>query len=190
MQGHRLRFGAEELTLPAILSGRILLPVLASLFLLMGCTTWVAHQPISAQESAGAAPQPTDAPKLSQFINLPVQPAQELWQVREKGARGDAIGPTDIELVAVLQLEQGVIQELQGQLVQQTTPSDLFVARDFVQPWFPDVVQQRFVADSADSEYLKLTGVRYQPTLFAKGSLNNGYVVIADSYVFVYLHST
>lgn len=170
-------------------SGRVLLPILISLLTLAGCTTDVAHQPNATQEAIMAAPYQTDIAQLSQFINLPAQPAQALWQVRERGVRGNAIGPTDTELVAVLQLDQDILQELEGQLVQQTSPTDLFVARDFVQPWFPDSVQQVFVSDSAYPEYLKLTGVRYHPSLFAKGSLNNGYVVIADGYALIYLHS-
>ena len=134
-------------------------------------------------------PYQTNIAQLSQFINLPAQPAQAWWQVREKGARGNAIGPTDTELVAVLQLDEVTLQELLGQLVQQTSPTDLFVARDFVQPWFPDALQQMFVVDPAYPEYLKLAGARYQPTLFAKDSLDNGYVVIADGFAFIYLHT-
>ena len=170
-------------------SGRVLLPILISLLTLAGCTTDVAHQPNATQETIMAAPYQTDIAQLSQFINLPAQPAQALWQVREKGAGGTAIGPTDTELIAVLQLDQDILEKLEGQLLQQTSPTDLFVAPDFVQPWFPNPVQQVFVADSSYPEYLRLKGVRYQPSLFAKGSLNNGYVVIADGFVLIYLHS-
>lgn len=172
-----------------MLSGRILLAVIASLFTLAGCATDLAQQPISTQETKMAAPYQTDVAKLSQYINLPAQPARALWQVREKGVRGNAIGPTDTELVAVLQLDEDILQELQGRMVQQTSPIDLFVAQDFVQSWFPDPVQQMFVADTAYPEYLKLVGDRYQPVLFAKGSLSHGYVVIADGFAFIYLHS-
>lgn len=172
-----------------MLSGRILLLLLASLFTLAGCTANVVQQPVSTQETIMAVSYQTDVAKLSQFINLPAQPAQALWQVREKGAGGTAIGPTDTELIAVLQLDQDILEKLEGQLLQQTSPTDLFVAPDFVQPWFPNPVQQVFVADSSYPEYLRLKGVRYQPSLFAKGSLNNGYVVIADGFVLIYLHS-
>lgn len=131
----------------------------------------------------------TDISELSQFINLPAQPAQAQWQAGDKGAPGDATGPTDTELIAVLQFDQNILQELQSRLTPQTSPAELFVASDFVQPWFPEPVRQLFVVDPAYPAYLKLAGTRYQPSLFAKGSLNNGYVVIVDGFALVYLHT-
>lgn len=56
-------------------SGRVLLPILISLLTLAGCTTDVAHQPNATQETIMAAPYQTDIAQLSQFINLPAQPA-------------------------------------------------------------------------------------------------------------------
>lgn len=131
----------------------------------------------------------TDISELSQFINLPAQPAQAHWQVREKGAAGGGMGPADTELIAVLQFDQEILQELQGRLAPQSSPAELFVAADFVQPWFPEPVRQLFEVDPANPAYLKLAGARYQPPLFAKGSLNNGYVVIAGGFALIYLHT-
>lgn len=173
-----------------MLSGRILPLISAILLVSVGCTTNLAQQPVPTQEmTIMAAPYQTDITQLSQFIHLPAQPTQALWQVREKGIRGDAIGPTDMELVAVLQFDHETLSELQSQFARQTNPSDLFVARSFVQPWFPDPMQQMFVTDPAYPEFLKLAGTRYQPTVFAKGSLNNGYIVVASDFVFIYLYT-
>ncbi len=166
--------------------GRLLLLALACLLVLAGCG------PASGQRTAPttAAPIPTDVPGLSRFINLPVQPVQVQWQVNEKGS-GDrmAIGPTDIELVAVLRLDPQGLQALRSQLTEQTGPAELFVAPDFVQPWFPASIQRRFVADPAHPDLLRLAGVRYEPAPFARDGLSNGYVLLAEDTVFIYLHS-
>ena len=165
--------------------GRLLLLALACLLALAGCG------PASGQRAAPttAAPIPTDVPGLSRFINLPVQPVQVQWRVNEKGSGGAAIGPTDIELVAVLRLDPQGLQALRGQLTEQTSPAELFVAPDFVQPWFPAPIQRRFVADPAHPDLLRLAGVRYEPAPFARDGLSNGYVVLAEDTVFIYLHS-
>ena len=67
--------------------------------------------------------------------------------------------------------------------------ADLFVASDFVQSWFPEPIRQLFVVDPAYPAYLKSVGARYQSSLFAKRSLNNGYVVIADGFAPIHLHT-
>ena len=167
-------------------SGRLLLLALACLLVLAGCG------PAFGQRTApttAPAPIPTDVPGLSRFINLPVQPVQVQWRVNEKGSGGAAIGPTDIELVAVLRLDPQGLQALRGQLAEQTSPAELFVAPDFVQPWFPAPIQRRFVADPAHPDLLRLAGVRYEPAPFARDGLSNGYVLLAEDTVFIYLHS-
>lgn len=173
-----------------MLSGRIIPPIFVSLLVLGGCTINLAQQPVPTHEiTIMAAPYQTDTTQLSRFINLPAQPTQALWQVKEKGIHGGAIGPTDTELVAMLQFDQKILSELQSQFTQQTTPPDIFVASSFVQPWFPGPIQQLFVTDPAYPEFLKLAGTRYQPTLFAKGSLNNGYIVIAGDFALIYFYT-
>lgn len=43
--------------------------------------------------------------------------------------------------------------------------------------------------DNAHPGALRLAGARYQPALFAKGSLRHGYVAIVDGLVLLYLHT-
>lgn len=166
--------------------GHLLPLALVCLLVLAGCGL------ASGQRTAltTAAPIPTDVPGLNRFINLPVQPVQVQWQMNEKGS-GDrmAIGPTDIELIAVLRLDPQGLQALRSRLAEQTSPAELFVARDFVQPWFLAPIQRRFVADPAYPDLLRLAGVRYEPAPFARDGLSNGYVVLAEDTVFIYLHS-
>lgn len=150
----------------------------------------VAVGPESAAEWVVGQPWHTDIAELGRLINLPLQPDQAMWQVRQKGVGNRAIGPTDTELVAVLELDEATFQELEGRLDRQTSPTDLFVVPEFVQPWFPEPIRQAFVADPANPGYLRLTADRYQPALFANNSLASGYVILVDGLVFVYLHST
>lgn len=167
--------------------GSLPLIALACLLALAGC------MPAAGQRTPltpAAAPYPTDVSTLSRFIDLPVQPTRVQWQVREKGGGGAAIGPTDIERMAVLQLDQEGLQALQGLLTGQTSPAELFVAGDFLQPWFPEPIQRLFVVDPAQPDLLRLAGARYAATPFAKGGLNNGFVLVAGDLVFIHLHST
>jgi hypothetical protein len=43
--------------------------------------------------------------------------------------------------------------------------------------------------DDAHPRSLRLAGARYQPALFAQGSLRHGYVAMADRLVLLYLHT-
>ncbi|MEI2688711.1 MAG: hypothetical protein V9H69_02975 [Anaerolineae bacterium] len=132
----------------------------------------------------------TDVAGLSKIIALPEQPEQVWWQFAPIGSGGRlAVGPTDYELVAVLQYDLDALQALQDRLEPQTSPAELFVAPDFVRDWFPDPLREAFVADPAFPDTPRLTATRYQPDLFVKGGLLHGFVVVVDDYVLVYLYT-
>lgn len=131
----------------------------------------------------------TDVDGLKNWLSLPGTPTTVQWQVREKGARTAGIGPTDFELIAVLEYSAADMEQLQSQMARQTSPADLYVANDFVAPWFPSDLEAAFATDSLYPDLLKLTAARYEPNLFTSGSLQHGYVVVAGAYVLVYLHT-
>ena len=170
-------------------SYRRLTILLSTLFLAVGCSAYSPQLPTITEESVMPTSYQTDIVELSKFIQLPAQPIEARWQTAEKGTRTGGIGPTDYEGMAVLEYDTATVQLLRDQMLEQTSPTELYVTKDFVKPWFPHDVQQMFVTDSLYPEYLKLDGTRYQPSMFAKGSLLNGYVVTVGKQVFVYLHT-
>ncbi len=131
----------------------------------------------------------TDAIKLGKLIELPMPPLEARWQTTEKGVRTAGIGPTDFELVAILEFADAAILQLEKQMVEQTNPSVVYVAKTFVQSWFPETIREAFVVDDLYPDYLRLAARRFQPELFAKGSLQDGYVVIVGNQVLLYLHT-
>ena len=131
----------------------------------------------------------TDVDGLRKWMALPGAPTSVQWQVREKGVRTAGIGPTDFELIAVLEYNATDMEQLQSQMVRQTSPADLYVANDFIQPWVPAEIESAFTTDSLYPDLLKLATARYEPDVFTSGSLQNGYAVVVGSYVLVYLHT-
>ena len=132
----------------------------------------------------------TDVAQLAKFIELPMTPGAVRWQVAEQGVRTGAIGPTDFELVAVLEFDDASIAQLTNEMVEQSSPSAAYVAKSFVRPWFSEAIRGLFVTDDAYPDYLKLAGRRLDPAPFTKGSLQDGYAVIVDNEVLLYLHTT
>lgn len=131
----------------------------------------------------------TDITALDTYIQLPYLPQQAFWQTYEKGVRGSELGPTDWELVAVLEYDEATLKTIQAEMTTQTHPAESFVHQDMVRDWFPEPIKSRFVQDPAYAETFKLTGVRYTPSMFAQSPLSDGYVFIVDNLVFIYLHT-
>ena len=131
----------------------------------------------------------TDISELGQLIQLPAQPQNVYWQTYEKGDGRSELGPTDWELVAILEYDPATVTELRTQMALQTHPNELFINPDFVKSWFPQSVKNIFVADAAYDDYLKLDGDRYEPDMFVQSPLLNGYVIVLDNLIFVYLYT-
>lgn len=131
----------------------------------------------------------TDVAALNRLIQLPAEPQKAYWQTYDKSDRGSELGPTDWELVAVLEYDVETIQNLQTQLIEQTHPAELFVNPDFVKSWFPPAISDQFVEDARYSQLLKLNSQRYMPTPFTKAPLHTGYLFISDNLIFLFLHT-
>ncbi len=71
----------------------------------------------------------TDVAKLTKFITLPLAPREVRWQVVEQGVRTGSVGPTDFELVAVMDFDDASIQKLKDEMVEQTNPKEAYVAK-------------------------------------------------------------
>jgi hypothetical protein len=131
----------------------------------------------------------TDLSKLERFIKLSEKPLNARWQTFQMtGKTTSELGPTDWNLVAILEYDPGTLQKLKDSMEVLTTPAETFVEANFVKDWFPQAVRDSFVSDPATG-YLKLSPTRYKPTLFAQAPLQFGYVFFADSALFIYLHT-
>lgn len=131
----------------------------------------------------------TDIEGLKAWIRLPLAPQKATWQMKEKGVRTGGIGPTDMELTAVLEYEPSVLTQLINQMVIQTSPAELYVAPDFLQTWMPAEFGAVFDRDPLFPDLLRLTVDRYNPNLFVSGSFQNGYVIVVGNTVLVHLNS-
>lgn len=60
--------------------------------------------------------------------------------------------------------------------------------QNFVREWFPEALQARFQPDAATGNLI-WQGKRYQPTPFLKPPLGAGFVLIAEPYVLIVLHT-
>ncbi len=144
------------------------------------------EQPKSAPEAA--TPQ-SDLTALSRLIRLEEQPISAQW-LTESLASADAasLGPSDWQLIALLTYDEAALSSLKARLAPQKTPSRLHVRPNFVREWFPEALQARFQPDAATGNLI-WQGERYQPTPFLKPPLGAGFVLIAEPYVLIVLHT-
>lgn len=162
--------------------------ILLPLFSLLACQGKMSDSSFFTQEDTMS--NYTDIAELTKYVQLPAPPQNVYWQTYQKSTGDSDLGPTDWELIAVLVYDTTVLQQLEGQMTEQTHPTELFVSPAFLRDWFPESVKSRFVQDGAYPEYLKLDGMRYEPVLFAQAPLTNGYVFIADNLLFLFLYTS
>lgn len=168
------------------LSKTFLLVAITFLIVACGSNTFSMHE-ATVQEAAMPTSLETDREKLATLIQLDIAPQSVQWQTFQKGSSKETdLGPTDWGLVAVLEYDAATLQSIQTQLAANSLDYEMYVEPNFVQDWFPEAVRNSFVKDTS-SDYLILNQPLYQPTLFAKSPLNNGYAFVRDGFVFVYL---
>lgn len=178
----------KALTMRALFCSCVL--SIACLFILTGCPAGNGRQAAATPQVAALATYRTDIAGLDELITLPAPPVEVRWQIAPKGVSGSAIGPTDYDLVAVLTFDAATLQGLQSQWTEQDSPPELLIAKEFMQPWFAPVLEPLVTVDPAFPAFLRLTGTRYEPMPFAKNSLRDGYVLVRDNQVFIYLFTT
>ena len=108
-----------------------------------------------------------DIDELAKNINLPVRPAEAVWQKKTLGnAESRVPGPTDYLLVAVLKYDDADIEKVTGQSTEKTVKS---VGE--IQDWFPEDLKS--LAQDFDNEKL-LSGEKYDAKSFARAPYLNG----------------
>lgn len=143
-------------------------------------------QPKSAPEAA--TPQ-SDLAALGRLIRLEEQPISAQWLTESLApARALSLGPSDWQLIALLTYDEAALSQLKERLAPQKTPSRLHVRPDFVREWFPQALRAHFQPDGATGNLI-WQGARYQPTPFLKPPLGAGFVLIAEPYILIVLHT-
>lgn len=155
--------------------------------LLFGCTPNAA-QPTEGNLTTIATPQ-TDLSALARFVRLDSPPRSAQWFTEQMTPpSASPLGPTDWQLIALLEYDEATLQQLRATWTPQTTPHELHVLPDFIRDWFPEVLRASFKVDSASGNFV-WQGERYLPSAFAKPPLTAGFVLVVDRYVLLVLHT-
>ncbi len=137
----------------------------------------------------GAETPQSDLAMLARLIQLNFQPISAQWLTEPMvSASGSALGPSDWQLIALLEFDEATLSRVKRTLTLQTAPTDLHVRADFVRAWFPEALRARFQRDDSSGNLI-WRGERYQPTPFLKAPLTAGFVLIAAPYVLIVLHT-
>lgn len=108
-----------------------------------------------------------DIDELAENINLPVRPAEAVWQKKTLGNPESRVpGPTDYLLVAVLKYDDADIEKVTGQSTEKAVKG---VGE--IQDWFPEDLKSR--AQDFDNEKL-LSGEKCDAKSFARAPFLNG----------------
>ena len=118
----------------------------------------------------------TDLNALGQLIHLPVPPRAATFEKVTLG-RGGAFGPTDWELIAVLEYEPETLKQLALQPVQQEPEAALTFSADEMRPWFPAEVKAAFDAPEAHGAS-HCRGEGFDAAPFAKSPLLQGVIAV------------
>lgn len=167
---------------------RLLLILMALLTLFLGACNGATEAPPAEAPDMNAFQE--DVEQLSALITLPSAPLEAKWTQYTLGnPNSDAPGPTDYAVIAVLRYDTATAAEIASQLGAQSNGRDWYVDGNFVRPWFPDEVKASIVPDEL-SNLQMVNQPAYDPTLFAKPPLLQGYAYVVGDYVVVYLQTT
>ncbi len=155
--------------------------------LLLGCNGATEEPPAEAQDMNAFQ---EDVEQLSALITLPAPPLEAKWTQYTLGnPNSDAPGPTDYAVIAILRYDTATASDIAGQLSAQSNGRDWYVDGNFVRPWFPDEVKAGIVPDELTNLHL-VNQPAYDPGIFAKPPLLQGYAYVVGDYVVVYLQTT
>ncbi len=117
----------------------------------------------------------TDLAELGRLIHLPVPPRAVTFEKATLG-HGGAFGPTDWELIAVLDYDPAAIKQLDLRPPEQEPERALtFYGRE-VRPWFPPEVKATFQpAEGGDS---RCQGEGFDAAPFARSPLLQGVIAV------------
>ncbi|MCE7946528.1 MAG: hypothetical protein DYG88_03765 [Chloroflexi bacterium CFX4] len=152
--------------------------------LLAGCASSAAQPTVEPLNT----PQ-TDLVALARFVRLDSPPRSAQWFTAQMTPPSESpLGPTDWQLIALLEYDAATLQQLRATLTPHTTPRELHIRPDFIQDWFPEVLRANFQIESASGNLI-WQGERYLPSTFAKPPLTAGFVLVIDRYVLLVLHT-
>lgn len=167
---------------------RLPLILMALLTLFLGACNGATEDPPAEPQDMNAFQE--DVEQLSALITLPAPPLEAKWTQYTLGnPNSDAPGPTDYAVIAVLRYDTATAADIASQLGAQSNGRDWYVDTNFVRPWFPDEVKASIVPDELSNLQL-VNQPAYDPTLFAKPPLQQGYAYVVGDYVVVYLQTT
>jgi hypothetical protein len=127
----------------------------------------------------------TDIPTLVAGMNLPADPIAVQWVENAMGTPSSAPGPTDYELVAVMEFTPDVIEQFKA-----GPPNNQFfyVSETFLRDWFPESVREGFIYDES-LEQFRLDAPSYPATPFEKNAYQGRFFIVGN-YVVLQMYKT
>lgn len=126
---------------------------------------------------------------LKKRINIEgLNPLSVKFVIKELGQNNRVAGPTDYNLVAILQLSEADWGKLKNDYFKETDINNkIYLDKDFIQYWFSDSVKKSFFLEDG---YYRIRPKVYSPDQFLKSPFVGGMIFFTtNNQVFIFMHT-